>query len=119
MLGIAAQAQTNQLVLPPGKIAVFKAGTSDNNWPMISARVAPCFVQVFDPATTNQSSSNPVVSIAMSTTNTVPGSVWINLHAGSEGGGISRSVDRQILALEGYVGNILSLPRTPRSAVAS
>ena len=108
MLGIAAQAQTNQLVLPPGKIAVFKAGTSDNNWPMISARVAPCFVQVFDPATTNQSSSNPVVSIAMSTTNTVPGSVWINLHAGSEGGGISRSVDRQILALEGYVGNILS-----------
>jgi hypothetical protein len=108
MLGIAAQAQTNQPVLPPGKIAVFKAGTSDNLWPMVTSRVAPCFVQVFDPATTNQSSANPVVSVAMSITNTVPGSVWINHHAGSEGGGISRSVDRSVLALEGYVGNILS-----------
>lgn len=108
VLCIAAQAQTNQPVLPPGKIAVFKAGTSDNSWPMITARVAPCFVQVFDPAITNQSSTNALVSVAMSTNSSVPGSVWINHHAGSEGGGISRSIDRQFLALEGYTGNILS-----------
>jgi hypothetical protein len=106
MFCIAAQAQNP--VLPPGKIAVFKAGTSDNNWPMVTARVAPCFVQVFDPALTNQSSTNPVVSVAMSTNSSVPGSVWINHHAGSEGGGISLSINREYLCLEGYVGNILS-----------
>src|SRR5579862_2822153 len=92
-------------VIPPGKIAVFKAGTTDNQWPMLTARVAPCFGQVFDPANTNPT---PLVSVAMSTNNSVPGSVWINHHAGSEGGGLSRSVDRQFLCLEGYVGDILS-----------
>ncbi len=107
MLGIVAQAQVTQPVIPPGKIAVFKGGTSDNNWPIITSRAQPCFVQVFDTVTNNQTSTN-TLSVAMSTTNTVPGSVWINGHAGSEGGGISRSVDRSILALEGYVGNILS-----------
>ncbi|MBW8863401.1 MAG: immunoglobulin domain-containing protein, partial [Verrucomicrobia bacterium] len=74
----------------------------------ITSRVAPVFVQVFDPSLTNKSSTNAVVSVAMSTNNTVPGSVWVNHHAGSEGGGISRTVDRQFLALEGYTGNILS-----------
>ncbi len=72
---------------------------------MTSARVAPCFVQVFDPTISN---SVPLVSVAMSTNTSVPGSVWINHHAGSEGGGLSRSVDRRFLALEGYTGNILS-----------
>lgn len=103
---LGARAQVIQPVIPPGKIAVFKAGTSDNQWPMVTARVAPCFVQVFDPVTNNQSS--PVVSVAMSTNASVPGSVWINHHAGSEGGGLSRSTDRRYLALEGYTGNILS-----------
>jgi hypothetical protein len=103
-----AQAQITQPVLPPGKIAVFKAGTGDNAFPMVTARVAPCFVQVFDTVTNNQSSTNPLVSVALSTNASVPGSVWINHHAGSEGGGLSRSIDRQFLALEGYVGNILS-----------
>lgn len=106
LLCVAAQAQVTQPVIPPGKLAVFKAGTSDTNWPMITARVAPCFVQVFDPVITNQPS--PLLSVAMSTNESVPGSVWINHHAGSEGGGISRSVNREYLALEGYVGNILS-----------
>ena len=105
MLCIAAQAQVTQPIIPAGKIAVFKAGTSDGLWPMTSARVAPCFVQVFDPAISN---SVPLVSVAMSTNTSVPGSVWINHHAGSEGGGLSRSVDRRFLALEGYTGNILS-----------
>src|SRR5581483_5803756 len=102
----AALAQTNQPIIPPGKLAVFKAGTSDGLFPMLTARVAPCFVQVFDSVTNNQ--ATPVLSVAMSTNNNVPGSVWINHHAGSEGGGISRTIDRQFLVLEGYTGNILS-----------
>jgi hypothetical protein len=110
MLGIATPAQITRPVLPPGKIAVFKAGTSDTHWPMVTARVAPCFVQVFDTVTNSLplTSTNPLVSVALATNASVPGSVWINHHAGSEGGGISRSVDRQFLALEGYTGNILS-----------
>ena len=104
LLGIAAQAADP--VIPRGKIAVFKAGTSDTNYPMITARVAPCFVQVFDPATTNQSA--PLLSVAMSTNASVAGSVWINHHAGSEGGGLSRTTDRRMLVLEGYTGSILS-----------
>ncbi len=108
MLGIAAQAQIIQPSFPPGKIAVFKAGTTDTNWPMITARVTPCYVQAFDTATLNQSSTNPLISVAMSTNASTPGSVWINHHAGSEGGGISRSKDRQFLCLEGYTGTILS-----------
>ncbi|PWU20250.1 MAG: hypothetical protein C5B50_04375 [Verrucomicrobia bacterium] len=106
LLGIAATAQVTQPIIPRGKLAVFKAGNPDNSYPMITARVAPCYVQVFDPATANQTS--PLVSIAMATNSSVPGSVWINHHAGSEGGGISRSIDRQFLCLEGYTGNILS-----------
>jgi len=106
LLALAAQAQTP--IFPPGKIAVFKAGTSDTNWPMVTARCAPVFVQVFDPAITNQSSTNALLSVAMSTNSSVPGSVWINHHAGSEGGALSRSVDRRFLALEGYTGNILT-----------
>jgi len=108
LLSVAAQAQVTQPVLPPGMIAVFKCGTPDTNYAMLTARVAPTFVQVFDPALTEQSSTNPVVSVGMSTNSSVPGSVWINHHAGSEGGGISRSTDRQFLVLEGYVGDILS-----------
>jgi hypothetical protein len=106
LLTTAALAQTSQPIIPPGKVAVFKAGTSDGNFPMITSRVAPCFVQVFDIVTNNQTS--PLVSIAMSTNSSVPGSVWINHHAGSEGGGLSRSIDRQFMAIEGYTGNILS-----------
>ena len=113
MLCIGANAQVTTPVLPAGKIAVFKAGTSDNVWPMISARVTPCYVNVYDTASNNQPA--PWVSVAMSTNSSVPGSVWINHHAGSEGGGLSRSVNRQFLALEGYTGNIL----TPTSAKPS
>ena len=112
MLGLAltfvgaVQAQVTQPVIPVGKLAVFKAGVSTTNYPMLTARVAPCFVQVFDPVTANQTS--PLLSVALATNSSVPGSLWINHHAGSEGGGLSRSVDRQFLCLEGYVGNILS-----------
>src|SRR6516165_6610251 len=105
LLTLALRTPGAQPVIPPGKIAVFKAGTTDDQWPMVTARVAPCFVQVFDPVVSN---ATPVVSVTRSTNSSVPGSVWINHHAGSEGGGLSRSVDRQFLVLEGYVGNILS-----------
>src|ERR1035437_1300189 len=104
ILCIAAQAA--DIAIPRGKIAVFKAGTSDTNYPMITARCAPSFVQVFNPVTTNQSS--PLVSVAMSTNGFAPGSVWINHHAGSEGGGLSRTTDRRLLVMEGYTGDIIS-----------
>lgn len=72
-------------------------------------------MQVFDPLTTNQAA--PLVSVALSTNSAVPGSVWINDHAGSEGGGISRTTDRQFLALEGYTGTMaLTPPATKPSA---
>jgi hypothetical protein len=106
MLCVAAHGQPTNPVIPAGKLAVFKAGTSDANFPMITARVAPVFVQVFDPVTNNQTS--PELSMMMSTNASVPGSVWVNHHAGSEGGGLSRSVNRQFLVMEGYTGNILS-----------
>ena len=105
LMAVAAQAQNTNLAFPPGKIAVFKAGTPDNAWNISSARSQPCYVQVFDPAVTNPA---PLLSMAMSTNASIPGSVWINAHAGSEGGGISRTIDRQFLMLEGYTGNILS-----------
>ncbi|HXP62923.1 MAG TPA: hypothetical protein VN829_20650, partial [Dongiaceae bacterium] len=106
ILRAAAQAQVTPPTLPRGKLAVLKGGTSDNQWPMITSRVAPVFVQVFDPVTNNQAS--PLFSLAMATNTSVPGSIWINHHAGSEGGGISRTTDRRFLTLEGYTGNILS-----------
>lgn len=102
-IGLAAQAQIAQPTLPPGKIAVFKAGTSDGRWNISISKEQPCYIQVFDPAVTNAAA--PVVSVALAT-NGAPGSIWINAHAGSEGGGISRSTDRQFLALEGYTGSI-------------
>jgi len=105
-IGSVASAQVTQPIIPSGKIAVFKAGASDNSYPMVTARVAPCFVQVFDPAITNQPA--PILSVAMSTNHDIPGSVWINAHAGSEGGGLSRSTDRRYLVMEGYTGDILS-----------
>jgi hypothetical protein len=106
LLCLAAQAQILQPVLPPGKIAVFKAGVSGTAYPINSSKVQPCFVEAFDTVLTNQAA--PLVTIPLSTNSAVPGSVWINAHAGSEGGGISRSVNREFLALEGYTGTILS-----------
>jgi|GEM_PF-1085760 len=99
------KAATTTPVMLPGQIAVMKCGTSDTNWPILTSRSQPVFVQVFNATLTNPV---PVLSVAMSTNTSVPGSVWVNAHAGSEGGGLSRSVDRSFLALEGYTGNILS-----------
>ena len=100
---LAAGAQA-QIVFPPGKIAVFKAGDNTGIWNISKSKVQPCFVQSFDPVTLNQSA--PIYSFALPTNQ--PDGLWINAHAGSEGGGISRTTSRQYLALEGYTGNILS-----------
>jgi hypothetical protein len=101
---LAAAAQAQNPLLPPGKIAVFKAGDNTGIFNISVSKVQPCFVQVFDTATNNQAS--PWVSVTLPTN--APNGIWINAHAGSEGGGISRTINRQFLALEGYTGNILS-----------
>src|SRR5579872_5967233 len=101
---LGAQAQSNTIVIPAGKLAVFKAGDNTGYWNISSSKVQPCFIQVFDPATTNQAA--PIYSLPLPTN--APNGIWINAHAGSEGGGISRSSTRQYLAIEGYTGNILS-----------
>lgn len=101
---LGVQAQNPSIVIPPGKLAVFKAGLPNTNYNISISRVQPCFVQVFDPVTINQAA--PIYSQPLPTNQ--PNGIWINDHAGSEGGGISRSADRHILALEGYTGNILS-----------
>ena len=100
---LAAGAQS-QIVFPPGKIAVFKAGDNTGIWNISKSKVQPCFVQAFDTATPNQ--PTPIYSFTLPTNQ--PDGLWINAHAGSEGGGISRTTSRQYLALEGYTGNILS-----------
>jgi Immunoglobulin I-set domain len=104
LLAIGARGQNTNLVIPPGKLAVFKGGDSTGIYNISTARVQPCFVQIYDPVTNNQ--AVPVYSFALPTNQ--PNGIWINDHAGSEGGGISRSMTRQFLALQGYTGNILS-----------
>src|SRR5580704_1359697 len=104
LLAWQAQAQSNNVLLPPGKIAVFKGGDPSGIYNISTARVQPCFVTVYDTVTNNQ--ATPLVSVPLPTN--APNGIWINDHAGSEGGGISRAVNREFLALEGYTGNILS-----------
>src|SRR5712672_3496255 len=102
LLALGVQAQSPTVL--PGNLAVFKAGDSTGIWNISKSKVQPCFVQIFDPTTTNQGA--PLLSVTLPTNGF--DAIWINAHAGSEGGGISRTTDRQFLALEGYVGNILS-----------
>lgn len=103
--GFAGAALGQQSVLlPPGDLAVFKAGDSSGIYPISKSKVQPCFVWVFDPAETNQAA--PVVSVTLPTNGA--NAFWINAHAGSEGGGISLAANRQYLALQGYTGDILS-----------
>ncbi len=54
--------------------------------------------------TNNQAA--PLYSLDLPTN--APDGIWINAHAGSEGGGISRAANRQYLAIQGYTGDILS-----------
>src|SRR5579883_1580720 len=103
-LALGAHGQNTNVLIPPGELAVFKGGDSSGTYNISTSRVQPCFVQIFDTVTNNQAA--PIVSIAIPTNQ--PNGIWINDHAGSEGGGISRSTTREFLALQGYTGNILS-----------
>src|SRR3984957_43528 len=100
----ALQAQAQPIVMPPGKLAVFKAGDNNGVYTMVPSRSHPCYIQVFDPVTNNQASA--FYTLALPTNQ--PNGIFINAHAGSEGGGLSRTSTREFLAIEGYTGNILS-----------
>lgn len=116
LAGIAGAAFGQQSVLlPPGNLAVFKAGDGSTTWSISKARAQPCFVWVFDPQQADQVS--PVASVTIPTNG--PNAFWINAHAGSEGGGISLSVNRQYLALQGYTGDIISPTASKPSANTS
>ncbi|HEY3855731.1 MAG TPA: immunoglobulin domain-containing protein [Verrucomicrobiae bacterium] len=93
-----------QIVFPPGKLAVLKAGDNTGYWNINSSKAQPCFVQVFDTVSNNQAS--PTFSLALPTN--APNALWINAHSSSEGGGISRAANRQYLAIQGYTGDIIS-----------
>jgi hypothetical protein len=67
------------------------------------------YVDVYDSATTNQSSTLYTVTLATNV-------LWINGHAGSEGQGISRSADRSTMILAGYTGDMNYSNGTPSSA---
>ncbi|HEX3799417.1 MAG TPA: immunoglobulin domain-containing protein [Verrucomicrobiae bacterium] len=102
LLAFGAQAQTTAPSLPPGKLAIFKAGDNTGIYNISVAKSQPCFVQVFDTDATNQTA--PLLSVPLPTNGA--NGIFINAHAGSEGGGISRSENREFLALEGYTGNL-------------
>src|ERR1700691_6475820 len=70
---LAAGAQA-QIVFPPGKIAVFKAGDNTGIWNISKSKVQPCFVQAFDTVTLNQPA--PIYSFTLPTNQ--PDGLWIN-----------------------------------------
>src|SRR5579859_7166691 len=109
LAALSAGAQSTNIMtpagmMPPGKLAVMKGGDNNGVYTMTVSRSNPTYVQVFDPVTNNQASA--LFTLALPTNQ--PNGVFINAHAGSEGGGISRTSNRQYLAIEGYTGNILS-----------
>ncbi len=109
LAALSAGAQSTNIMMPtgmmpPGKLAVMKGGDNNGVYTMTVSRSHPTYVQVFDPVTNNQASA--LFTLALPTNQ--PNGIFINAHAGSEGGGISRTVNRQYLVLEGYTGNILS-----------
>jgi hypothetical protein len=101
LLAAAAQAQNTTLAFQPGKLAVFRGGDGTTNF-TFTARRFPVFVDEYDTAAPNQTS--PLLTVALPTNGA--SSLWFNLHAGSEGQGISRSEDREYITVTGYHGEI-------------
>ena len=65
VLLLAAAARAQSPSLPPGKIAVFKAGDNTGTYNISVSKVQPCFVQVYDTTTNNQAA--PWVSVTLPT----------------------------------------------------
>src|SRR5208283_5853166 len=94
LVALAVQAQNTNLTFIPGKLAVFRGGDGVFTF---SDRRFPTFIDEYDPVITNQTS--PMLTVALPTNGV--NSMWFNLHAGSEGQGITRSADRQFIAVTG------------------
>ncbi|MGD1089739.1 MAG: immunoglobulin domain-containing protein, partial [Verrucomicrobiota bacterium] len=109
--GVQAQLNSN-LVFIPGKLAVYRGGDGLVSF-AAKDRQFPAYIDEYDPAITNQGS--PILTVPLPT-NSPTASMWFNLHAGSEGQGITRSADRQYLALTGYTSPINEALGTPSSA---
>lgn len=108
LLGLAAQAQNTNLEFLPGKLVVYRGG---NGVFTFTDRRHPAFLDEFDPVVSN---STPLLSVALPTNGV--NSMWFNMHAGSEGQGISRSMDRQYITVTGYHGDLTNITTTPSSA---
>ena len=108
-IAIATQAQNTNLAFLPGKLVVYRGG--NGVFDINTDRRQPAYLDEFDPAVSN---STPLVSVALPTNGV--NSMWFNLHAGSEGQGISRSADRQYIAITGYHGDLTNITTTPSGA---
>ena len=103
------KAQSTNVTFIPGKLAVFRGGDGIFTF---TDRRHPAFIDEYDPVVTNQTS--PILSVELPTNGV--NSMWFNLHAGSEGQGITRSADRQYLAVTGYHGDLTNITVTPSGA---
>jgi len=112
-LAASLQAQNSTLAFQPGKLVVYRGGDGTTNF-TFTARRFPSYIDEYDAATPNQAS--PMVTVALPTNG--PSSIWFNMHAGSEGQGISRSENRQYIIVTGYHGDIngTNVTSTPSSA---
>jgi len=109
LLVLGAYAQNSNPTLTPGKLAVLRGGDGTFTF---SDRRFPTYIDEYDPVLTNQ--AGPILTVALPTNGV--NSMWFNLHAGSEGQGITRSADRQYLAVTGYHGDLTNITVTPSSA---
>ena len=110
ILALAVRGQNTNLAFNPGKLVVFRGG--DGILTIATDRQHPAFIDEYDPVLTNQ--ADPLLSVELPTNG--PNAMWFNAHAGSEGQGMTRSADRQYLAVTGYNGDLNSIPGTPSSA---
>jgi hypothetical protein len=106
---LGVNAQNTNVTFIPGKLAVFRGGDGIFTF---ADRRQPAFIDEYDSVTTNQVS--PILSVELPTNGV--NSMWFNLHAGSEGQGITRSADRQYLAVTGYHGDLTNITVTPSGA---
>jgi hypothetical protein len=113
LLAMTMQAQNTNLAFLPGKLIVMRGGNGGSTFTFAAkARRWPAYLDEYDPAISNQSS--PLLTFAIPTNGA--SSLWFNLHAGSEGQGISRSYDRQYITFTGYHGDLTNIAATPSSS---